>query len=232
MPTITPWCLGRPMMLGKTVRGASSRANPAFTIPEPLSHTMAEISPSSAISIHELRPAFTTERSVPSGSALSDVISIAVLLPFTRAGRFQLGVFSVWRMDPLFDRISFRVSFCSLGHSSLSSKHRLVHDRFAPIPRGRSPGTRLVQSWSRSMGCVVDHACAWFQRLVLRTRACVSSTLSSLCVFDWSCVDVDLVSSRVMPYDSSTSPPTSHVAPVLLTHAFFPPRVRVSLWWC
>lgn len=29
MPTITPWCLGRPTMLGNTALGASSPANPA-----------------------------------------------------------------------------------------------------------------------------------------------------------------------------------------------------------
>jgi hypothetical protein len=46
--TMTPWCLGRPTMEGKTARGASSPANPAFTMPEPLSHTMALTSPSSA----------------------------------------------------------------------------------------------------------------------------------------------------------------------------------------
>jgi len=36
-------------MLGKTARGASSPAKPDLTIPEPLSHTRAETSPSSAI---------------------------------------------------------------------------------------------------------------------------------------------------------------------------------------
>ena len=34
--TITPWCLGRPTMEGNTARGASSPANPALTMPEPL----------------------------------------------------------------------------------------------------------------------------------------------------------------------------------------------------
>ena len=46
--TITPWCRGRPTMLGNTARGASSPANPAFTMPDPLSHTSALTSPSSA----------------------------------------------------------------------------------------------------------------------------------------------------------------------------------------
>jgi hypothetical protein len=36
-------------MEGKTARGASSPAKPAFTMPEPLSHTMALISFSSAV---------------------------------------------------------------------------------------------------------------------------------------------------------------------------------------
>lgn len=40
------WCLGRPTMEGKTARGASSPANPALHIPEPLSTTRAEISSS------------------------------------------------------------------------------------------------------------------------------------------------------------------------------------------
>lgn len=46
--TMTPWCLGRPTIEGKTARGASSPAKPAFTMPDPLSHTMALTSPSSA----------------------------------------------------------------------------------------------------------------------------------------------------------------------------------------
>ena len=37
-------------MLGKTARGASSPAKPDLTIPDPLSHTSADTSPSSAIS--------------------------------------------------------------------------------------------------------------------------------------------------------------------------------------
>ena len=32
IPTITPWCLGRPTIDGKTARGASSPANPAWSI--------------------------------------------------------------------------------------------------------------------------------------------------------------------------------------------------------
>ena len=48
IPTITPWCLGRPTMEGNTARGASSPAKPALHIPEPLSTTRAAMS-SSAI---------------------------------------------------------------------------------------------------------------------------------------------------------------------------------------
>ncbi len=51
MPTITPVWRGRPTMEGNTARGASSPAKPAFTIPEPLSHTMAETSPASPSAI-------------------------------------------------------------------------------------------------------------------------------------------------------------------------------------
>lgn len=43
---VPTWCLGRPTMEGKTARGASSPANPALHIPEPLSTTRAEISSS------------------------------------------------------------------------------------------------------------------------------------------------------------------------------------------
>merc|ERR1719204_2465637 len=48
MPTITDCCRGRPTIDGNTARGASSPAKPAFTMPEPLSHTSAcESSPPS-----------------------------------------------------------------------------------------------------------------------------------------------------------------------------------------
>jgi len=40
------WCLGRPTMDGKTARGASSPANPALHIPDPLSTTNAATSSS------------------------------------------------------------------------------------------------------------------------------------------------------------------------------------------
>ena len=40
------WCLGRPTMEGNTARGASSPANPALHIPEPLSTTRAATSSS------------------------------------------------------------------------------------------------------------------------------------------------------------------------------------------
>lgn len=40
------WCRGRPTMEGKTARGASSPANPALHIPDPLSITRAAISSS------------------------------------------------------------------------------------------------------------------------------------------------------------------------------------------
>lgn len=43
------WWRGRPTMDGKTARGASSPAKPAFTSPEPLSHTRAVVSSSSHI---------------------------------------------------------------------------------------------------------------------------------------------------------------------------------------
>lgn len=43
------WWRGRPTMEGKTARGASSPAKPAFTSPEPLSHTRAVVSSSSHI---------------------------------------------------------------------------------------------------------------------------------------------------------------------------------------
>lgn len=46
MPTMTPWCLGRPTMEGNTARGASSPAKPALHIPEPLSTTRAATSSS------------------------------------------------------------------------------------------------------------------------------------------------------------------------------------------
>ncbi len=41
---MTPWCLGRPTIDGNTARGASSPANPALHIPDPLSTTNAETS--------------------------------------------------------------------------------------------------------------------------------------------------------------------------------------------
>merc|ERR1711983_579807 len=46
IPTMTPWCLGRPTMDGKTALGASSPANPALHMPEPLSTTKAATSSS------------------------------------------------------------------------------------------------------------------------------------------------------------------------------------------
>merc|ERR1719318_254527 len=46
IPTITPWWRGRPTMEGKTARGASSPANPALHMPEPLSQTRAATSSS------------------------------------------------------------------------------------------------------------------------------------------------------------------------------------------
>ncbi|RNA00284.1 beta [Brachionus plicatilis] len=44
MPTMTPWCLGRPTIDGNTALGASSPAKPALHIPEPLSTTKAATS--------------------------------------------------------------------------------------------------------------------------------------------------------------------------------------------
>jgi hypothetical protein len=52
IPTMTPVWRGLPTKEGNTALGASSPAKPAFTIPEPLSHTKALTSPSSAISAH------------------------------------------------------------------------------------------------------------------------------------------------------------------------------------
>merc|ERR1719513_299792 len=46
IPTITPGCLGLPTMEGKTALGASSPANPALHMPEPLSQTRAATSSS------------------------------------------------------------------------------------------------------------------------------------------------------------------------------------------
>merc|ERR1712055_918727 len=46
IPTMTPTCLGRPTMEGKTALGASSPAKPALHIPEPLSQTRAATSSS------------------------------------------------------------------------------------------------------------------------------------------------------------------------------------------
>merc|ERR1719474_994512 len=46
IPTITPWWRGRPTMEGKTARGASSPANPALHMPDPLSTTKAATSSS------------------------------------------------------------------------------------------------------------------------------------------------------------------------------------------
>ena len=51
MPTITPGWRGRPITDGKTARGASSPAKPAFTMPEPLSHTRAATSSSAIVSL-------------------------------------------------------------------------------------------------------------------------------------------------------------------------------------
>jgi hypothetical protein len=49
MPTITPGWRGRPMIEGKTARGASSPAKPALHMPEPLSTTSAATSSSAMI---------------------------------------------------------------------------------------------------------------------------------------------------------------------------------------
>ena len=51
MPTITPAWRHRPTTVGKTARGASSPAKPAFTMPEPLSHTRAATSSSAIVSL-------------------------------------------------------------------------------------------------------------------------------------------------------------------------------------
>merc|ERR1712055_895600 len=54
IPTITPWCLGRPTMEGKTALGASSPAKPALHIPEPLSQTRAATSSSHILGVLNL----------------------------------------------------------------------------------------------------------------------------------------------------------------------------------
>ena len=50
IPTMTPWCLGRPTIEGKTARGASSPAKPALHMPDPLSTTRAATSSSHILS--------------------------------------------------------------------------------------------------------------------------------------------------------------------------------------
>lgn len=40
------WCLGRPMIEGNTTLGVLSMVNPALQIPDPLSITIAGLSPS------------------------------------------------------------------------------------------------------------------------------------------------------------------------------------------
>merc|ERR1712121_246831 len=56
MPTITPWWRGRPTIEGNTALGASSPANPALHIPDPLSTTRAATSSSHIlISLYYLR---------------------------------------------------------------------------------------------------------------------------------------------------------------------------------
>ena len=81
MPTMTPWCRGRPTMDGNTAFGASSPANPAFTIPDPLSHTSADTSPSSAIFLSFLRiPSASSSRVVSPRSR----VLVADLVPSRR----------------------------------------------------------------------------------------------------------------------------------------------------
>ena len=46
---VITWCLGLPTIEGNTLRGASSPANPALHIPEPLSTTRPHTSPSPLI---------------------------------------------------------------------------------------------------------------------------------------------------------------------------------------
>lgn len=50
--------------------------------------------------------------------------------------------------------------------------------------------------------------------------------------FDWSCVDVDLVSSRVMTCDPSTSPLISHVSPLLVTQLFLTTTCTCAFMVC
>lgn len=65
-PLIGPndtWCLGRPTMDGKTARGASSPANPALHIPDPLSITIAATSSLMFLMKMERQPKFSLVRS-------------------------------------------------------------------------------------------------------------------------------------------------------------------------
>merc|ERR1712105_110484 len=54
IPTMTPTCLGRPTMEGKTALGASSPAKPALHMPEPLSQTRAATSSSHILGVLNL----------------------------------------------------------------------------------------------------------------------------------------------------------------------------------
>merc|ERR1712080_95160 len=52
IPTITPWCLGLPTIEGNAALGASSPANPALHIPDPLSTTRAATSSSAIVRLY------------------------------------------------------------------------------------------------------------------------------------------------------------------------------------
>ncbi len=106
--TITPWWRGRPTMEGKTARGASSPAKPAFTMPEPLSHTIALTSPSSAAersgAEHERRWGGEAVQSA-GGQAVSigRILPLTLLLHCCFISREQLSGASstrVWRHPP------------------------------------------------------------------------------------------------------------------------------------
>ena len=125
---MTPWCRGRPTMDGNTAFGASSPANPAFTIPDPLSHTSADTSPSSAIFLSFLRiPSASSSRVVSPRSR----VLVADLVPSRRVAS---------RPRPRRD------SRRSLARVSRASRGSFVHpDASRPIDR-----SRIVRESNRS----------------------------------------------------------------------------------
>ena len=107
-------------MDGNTAFGASSPANPAFTIPDPLSHTSADTSPSSAIFLSFLRiPSASSSRVVSPRSR----VLVADLVPSRRVAS---------RPRPRRD------SRRPLARVSRASRGSFVHpDASRPIDRSR-----------------------------------------------------------------------------------------------